>query len=65
MPTPSYFHRTLGQAKKNRGRPRQPRTLHFDPRIEPYYIFPSVSSASRTCASVQLEVLGYFSITVR
>ena len=30
-----------------------------------YYIFPPVSSASRTCASVKLGDLGYFCITVR
>lgn len=29
------------------------------------YIFPSVSSASRTCASVRLVLLGYFWMTSR
>lgn len=30
------------------------------PGLDRAYILPSVSSASRTCASVKLDVLGYF-----
>jgi hypothetical protein len=46
--------------EKWRDRPRQPR--HDSVRAGGLlsYIFPSVSSASRTWASVKLEVFGYF-----
>jgi hypothetical protein len=58
------------QEKKMRGRLEQPRIRPFTVWDRPTsrgstYIFPSVNSASRTCASVKLDVLGYFSITVR